>query len=45
VVFKRFAGSNPGSLFNNNYAGIALSRGGTAYLGVLGGVVALADRR
>ena len=45
VVFKRFAGSNPGSLFNNNYAGIALGRGGTAYLGALGGIVALADRR
>ena len=45
VVFKRLAGSNPGSLFNNNYAGIALGRSGTAYLGVLGGIVALADRR
>jgi hypothetical protein len=45
VVFKRFAGSNPDSLFNNNYAGIVLARTGTAYVGVLGGIVAMRDRR
>jgi hypothetical protein len=28
---------------NNNYAGIALGKSGTAYLGVLGGIVALRD--
>jgi hypothetical protein len=43
VVFKRFAGS--GTLFNNNYAGIAISARGTAYLGVLGGIIAVRDRR
>jgi hypothetical protein len=43
TVFKQFAGSNPASLFNNNYAGIALSPSGTAYLGTLGGIVAMRD--
>jgi hypothetical protein len=45
VVFKRLAGSNPDSLLNNNYAGIAISSRGTAYLGVLGGIVSMRDRR
>jgi hypothetical protein len=45
VVFKRLAGSNPSPLFNNNYAGIAISPRGTSYLGVIGGVVAMRDRR
>jgi hypothetical protein len=43
VVFKRLAGA--GTLFNNNYAGIAISSGGSAYLGVLGGIIAMRDRR
>jgi hypothetical protein len=43
VVYKQFAGSNPTSLYNNNYAGIALSRKGTEYLGTLGGLIAMRD--
>jgi hypothetical protein len=39
--FKAYAGS--GLAFNNNYAGIAIGRDGTAYLGVIGGIVALRD--
>lgn len=41
TVFSQFAGS--GLLFNNNYAGITLGPDGTAYLGVIGGIVALRD--
>jgi hypothetical protein len=41
TVFERFAGS--GLLYNNNYAGITLAEDGTAYLGVIGGVVSLRD--
>ena len=41
VAFKRLAGTGIG--FNNNYAGIALGRGGTAYLGTLDGMIALRD--
>jgi hypothetical protein len=41
TAWKVYAGSGLG--FNNNYAGIALGHGGTAYLGVLGGIVALRD--
>jgi hypothetical protein len=42
VVYKQLAGT--GSLgYNNNYAGIALARNGTAYLGVLGGIIAMRD--
>ncbi|MEA2161130.1 MAG: hypothetical protein QOD66_3510 [Solirubrobacteraceae bacterium] len=42
TVFKQLAGT--GSLgFNNNYAGLALSRRGTAYLGTLGGLIAFRD--
>ena len=40
-VWRHYAGS--GILFNNNYAGIMLGPDGTAYLGVIGGVVALRD--
>ena len=32
-----------GLSFNNNYAGLALGLSGTAYLGVIGGIVALRD--
>jgi hypothetical protein len=39
TAFKRYAGS--GLAFNNNYAGIALGPDGSAYLGVIGGVVRL----
>jgi hypothetical protein len=42
TVFKQLAGS--GAAFNNNYAGIAIAPDGTAYLGVIGGIVALRDR-
>ncbi len=42
VVFKQLAGTGSFA-YNNNYAGLALSRNGTAYLGVLGGVIAFKD--
>jgi hypothetical protein len=41
TVWNRFAGA--GLLFNNNYAGLALGPNGNAYLGVIGGIVALRD--
>ena len=41
TAFSRYAGS--GLLYNNNYAGIALGKDGTAYLGVIGGIVTLRD--
>ncbi len=39
--WKQYAGS--GLVFNNNYAGLALGPDGTAYLGVIGGIIALRD--
>ncbi len=43
VVYKQ--GSGTGDLgYNNNYAGIALARWGTAYLGTIGGIIAMRDR-
>jgi outer membrane protein assembly factor BamB len=42
TVWKRHSGNGFG--FNNNYAPITLGPDGTAYLGVLGGMVALRDR-
>lgn len=41
TAFEKFAGS--GLLYNNNYAGITLGPDGTAYLGVIGGVISLRD--
>ena len=41
TVYKQLAGSGVG--FNNNYAPITLGPDGTAYVGVLGGLVALRD--
>jgi hypothetical protein len=41
VAFRRYAGSGLG--FNNNYAGIALAADGSAYLGVISGIVRLKD--
>jgi outer membrane protein assembly factor BamB len=41
TAWKVYAGSGLG--FNNNYAGLALGRDGTAYLGVTSGIVALRD--
>jgi hypothetical protein len=42
TVWTRLAGT--GALYNNNYAGIALSpAGGAAFLGVLGGIISLHD--
>ncbi len=41
VVWRRYAGS--GVSYNNNYAGIAVSRAGREYLGVIGGVISLND--
>jgi hypothetical protein len=41
TAWSQYAGS--GLLFNNNYAGLALGDDGTAYLGVIGGIIALRD--
>jgi hypothetical protein len=41
TVYKRLAGTGLG--FNNNYAPVSLGPDGTAYVGVLGGLVRLAD--
>ena len=41
LVWKQLAGT--GFNFNNHYAGIVLSRDGTAYLGAVGGVLAIRD--
>ena len=41
TVWSQYAGS--GLVFNNNYAGLALGPNGTAYLGVIGGMIALRD--
>jgi hypothetical protein len=42
VVYRQLAGT--GSLgYNNNYAGLALAPTGRAYLGVIGGIIALHD--
>ncbi len=41
TVWSRFAGA--GLLYNNNYAGLALGPNGSAYLGVIGGIVKLSD--
>lgn len=43
TVFKRLAGFGLG--FNNNYAPVTIGPTGTAYVGVLGGLVALRDWR
>jgi len=43
TVYNRLVGT--GNYFNNNYAGLAVSCRGEAYLGVLGGTVKLADSR
>jgi hypothetical protein len=42
TVFKALAGSGLG--YNNNYAPVTLGPDGSAYIGVLGGVVRLQDR-
>jgi hypothetical protein len=42
TVYKRRAGNGLG--YNNNYAPVTLGPDGTAYVGVLGGLVALRDR-
>jgi hypothetical protein len=41
TAWSRYAGS--GLAFNNNYAGIAVAPSGALYLGVIGGLVRLAD--
>ena len=41
TVWRRYAGS--GLSFNNNYAGLAIGPDGSAYLGVLGGMLRLRD--
>jgi hypothetical protein len=42
TVYKRLAGEGLG--FNNNYAPVTIGPDGTAYVGVLGGLVALRDK-
>ncbi len=41
TVYKQLAGTGIG--YNNNYAGIALGRNGSEYLGTLDGIIALRD--
>jgi hypothetical protein len=41
MVFEQLAGQGAGA--NNNYAGIAVSRAGTAYVGVLSGIELMRD--
>jgi hypothetical protein len=41
MVYEQLAGT--GLEYNNNYSGVVLSRAGTAYLGVLGGIIAMHD--
>jgi hypothetical protein len=41
TVWMQYAGS--GLVFNNNYAGLALGPDGSAYLGVIGGIIKLTD--
>jgi len=43
TVYKRLSGLGLG--FNNNYAPVSIGPDGTAYVGVLGGLVALRDKR
>lgn len=42
TAWNRYAGS--GFIFNNNYAGLGLGPDGTAYIGVIGGMVSLQDQ-
>ena len=44
VVYKQLAGTG-GFSYNNNYAGLALGRNRTVYLGVIGGIIAMRDGR
>jgi hypothetical protein len=41
VVYKVYAGTGLG--YNNNYSGISINPGGTAYVGSLGGIMLLRD--
>ena len=41
VVYRIYAGTGLG--YNNNYAGISISRSGAEYLGTLGGIISLRD--
>ena len=41
TAWMKYAGS--GLPFNNNYAGLALGKGGRAYLGTIGGIISLED--
>jgi hypothetical protein len=43
TAFKRLAGEGLG--YNNNYAPVTIGPDGTAYVGALGGLVSLHDRR
>lgn len=41
TVYEAYSGTGIG--YNNNYAGLAISPSGTAYLGTLGGIIAMRD--
>ena len=43
TVWKQLAGT--GTLYNNHYAGVAIGPRGTAYIGVIGGLVAIRDAK
>ncbi|HCO03542.1 MAG TPA: hypothetical protein DIT48_09330 [Actinobacteria bacterium] len=43
TAWRQYAGSGLG--YNNNYAGLAIGPNGTAYLGTIGGIIALRDVR
>ncbi len=44
VVYQQLGGTGFVG-YNNNYAGIALAPNRTAYLGVIGGIIAMSDTR
>ena len=43
TVWKQFAGTGCG--YNNHYAGIVIGKDGTAYLGAIGGLLAIRDHK
>jgi hypothetical protein len=42
LVYKSYSGT--GFSWNNNYAGISISRAGREYVGTIGGIISLHDR-
>lgn len=43
TIFSRLTGA--GTLYNNHYSPVSIGRGGVAYVGVLGGLLRIADTR